>query len=117
MTGASGRAARRLPCAGPARLRPPLPRPLTPASSAFPSKIIAVGDSLQHDIKGAWEWEIDSAFITTGIHCDDLHSEECALTEDMWCDAEELERLCAEHNADPTICAEIFGLGEMGDDE
>ena len=73
-------------------------------------EIIAVGDSLEHDIQGACEWEVDSAFITSGIHCDDLHGEECNLPEDVWCDAEELERLCAEHNADPTICSEWFGI-------
>ncbi|QDZ20238.1 hypothetical protein HOP50_04g27560 [Chloropicon primus] len=72
------------------------------------SEIIAVGDSLEHDIQGACTWEIDSAFITTGIHCDALQG--CDIPEDAWCDAEELERLCKEHNADPTICSEIFGL-------
>lgn len=76
-------------------------------------EIIAVGDSLEHDIQGACVFEIDSAFITRGIHCNDLHeNEECAIPEDLWCNLEELERLCEEHNADPTVCSEIFGLGQ-----
>lgn len=72
------------------------------------SEIIAVGDSLEHDIKGACTWEVDSAFITRGIHCNDLH--ECEIPEDMWVNKDELEKLCLEHNADPTICSEFFGL-------
>ena len=71
------------------------------------TSIIAVGDSLEHDIKGACRFEVDSAFITRGIHCDDLH--ECNVPEDAW-NKEELERLCLEHNADPTICSEFFSI-------
>ena len=71
-------------------------------------EIIAVGDSLEHDIQGACSFEVDSAFITRGIHCEDLH--ECEIPEDAWCNEEELEKLCREHNADPTICSEWFGL-------
>ena len=32
------------------------------------SKILAVGDSIYHDIKGAEGFEIDSLLITSGIH-------------------------------------------------
>ena len=68
---------------------------------------IAVGDSLEHDIKGPCGFEVDSAFITRGIHRDDLH--ECGVPEDAW-NKEELERLCMEQNADPTICSEFFAI-------
>ena len=32
------------------------------------SKIIAIGDSIHHDIKGALSYGIDSLLITSGIH-------------------------------------------------
>ena len=32
------------------------------------SKILAVGDSIHHDIKGAKTFEVDSLLITSGIH-------------------------------------------------
>ena len=32
------------------------------------SKILAVGDSIYHDIKGAKAFEVDSLLITSGIH-------------------------------------------------
>lgn len=103
----------------PARSGPP-PKCMQCPSSDHPSvpliQIIAVGDSLEHDIQGACGWRVDSAFITTGIHCDDLQGEECSIPEDAWCDPQELERLCREHNADPTICAEVFGLYDSRDE-
>ncbi len=34
----------------------------------IPSRILVVGDSLQHDIAGAVQVDLDTAFITTGIH-------------------------------------------------
>ena len=32
------------------------------------SKILAVGDSIYHDIKGANDFKVDSLLITSGIH-------------------------------------------------
>ncbi len=34
----------------------------------IPSRVLVVGDSLQHDVAGAMGVDIDSAFITAGIH-------------------------------------------------
>ncbi len=34
------------------------------------SKIVAIGDSLYHDIQGAINFRIDSVLITSGIHKD-----------------------------------------------
>ncbi|HEX2753050.1 MAG TPA: TIGR01459 family HAD-type hydrolase [Alphaproteobacteria bacterium] len=36
--------------------------------SVIPSRILVVGDSLQHDIAGAIAVDMDTAFITSGIH-------------------------------------------------
>lgn len=37
-----------------------------------PRRVLAVGDSIEHDILGAARANIDSAFIAGGIHCPDL---------------------------------------------
>ena len=37
-----------------------------------PSRVAHVGDSLHHDVAGATSAGIDSIFITSGIHKDDL---------------------------------------------
>jgi ribonucleotide monophosphatase NagD (HAD superfamily) len=34
----------------------------------IPSRILMIGDSIQHDIAGAMQVDIDTAFITQGIH-------------------------------------------------
>ena len=38
------------------------------------SRIIAIGDSLHHDIKGANNFDIDSLLITSGIHKNYFHN-------------------------------------------
>ena len=37
-----------------------------------PSEIVAVGDSVEHDVRGANGVEIDACFVTGGIHADDF---------------------------------------------
>jgi len=37
-----------------------------------PSEIVAVGDSVEHDVRGANGMEIDCCFVTSGIHADEL---------------------------------------------
>lgn len=41
-----------------------------------PEEIIAIGDSVEHDIKGATENGIDSIFITGGIHAKEVENED-----------------------------------------
>jgi ribonucleotide monophosphatase NagD (HAD superfamily) len=36
------------------------------------AEVVAVGDSLEHDIQGAAEAGISSVFVTSGIHLNDL---------------------------------------------
>ncbi len=38
-------------------------------------KVLAVGDNLRTDIKGANNLNIDSLFITNGVHRDELRNE------------------------------------------
>lgn len=41
---------------------------LTHFDKVIPSRILMIGDSIQHDIAGAMSVDIDTAFITSGIH-------------------------------------------------
>jgi HAD superfamily hydrolase (TIGR01459 family) len=38
-----------------------------------PRRILAIGDGLRTDVKGACDYGLDCLFVTTGIHRDDLH--------------------------------------------
>jgi len=61
-------------------------------------EVLAVGDSLEHDISGANAAGIDSMFIAGGIHATEL-----AVTRDtLTPDANQLETLIQEHHATPT---------------
>ncbi len=42
-------------------------------------RILAIGDSIEHDIKGANEQKIDSLLITSGIHKSDIIEEQCKI--------------------------------------
>ena len=68
--------------------------------------IVAVGDSLEHDIKGAMLFGIDSLFITRGIHARELHKNGGDF------DAGAMEKLVESHalGAFPTIVAEHWAL-------
>lgn len=41
----------------------------------IPSRVLVIGDSLQHDIAGAMSVDLDSAFITSGIHANAFKGE------------------------------------------
>ena len=58
--------------------------------------VIAVGDSLAHDIKGANNFDIPSVFITSGIHNQDIHS------------PQDIQKLSNQYNAIPTFSLEWF---------
>lgn len=59
-------------------------------------KVIAIGDSLQHDIQGACNAGVDSIFITGGIHAKDIaafHGEQ---------DEQRMLELFQQHKGEPT---------------
>ena len=58
------------------------------------SRILAIGDGLPTDIKGASDYGIDSLFITNGIHAADYTSGEV--------DDSRLQKFLADNNAAPT---------------
>ncbi|DBA01783.1 TPA: hypothetical protein N0F65_010193 [Lagenidium giganteum] len=64
------------------------------------TRVIHVGDSLEHDICGANRAGVDSIFITSGIHRDELEAEP-----DL---SAGIERLCREAQASPTFVLETF---------
>lgn len=66
-----------------------------------PDDVIAIGDSLEHDIKGAQLMGIDSIFIGGGIHRD-------AAMNDSSIDPEGLEALCLEYGCSPTYAIPSF---------
>ncbi|MEM7214994.1 MAG: TIGR01459 family HAD-type hydrolase [Pseudomonadota bacterium] len=57
------------------------------------SRILAIGDGLPTDIKGAGDYGLDALFITNGIHAADYTNGEV--------DAEKLEKFLADNNAGP----------------
>lgn len=65
-----------------------------------PDQVLAVGDSLEHDIYGANAAGIDSVFVAGGIHADELGISEAQLIPKH----EQLERLLQEHKATPQYC-------------
>lgn len=66
-----------------------------------PDDVIAIGDSLEHDIKGAESMGIDSIFIGGGIHKD-------MVMKGSSIDREGLEALCREHECRPTFALPYF---------
>lgn len=68
-------------------------------SFADQKKILCVGDSLQHDIAGANNAGMDSAFILSGIHGDAIE-----MTNPM----KDIEKLCLSYNQTPTWSVENF---------
>ena len=57
-----------------------------------PEETIGVGDSLEHDVRGATRAGLSSVFVTNGIHASELPAG----------DAEALAALCSKHEAVPT---------------
>ena len=66
-----------------------------------PSDLIAIGDSLEHDIKGAAEMGIDSVLVCGGIHA----AEVCI---DGQTSHHALEKLCSAYNVMPTYYMDAF---------
>ena len=66
-----------------------------------PSDLIAIGDSLEHDIKGAAAMGIDSVFVCGGIHAPDV----CINGQTSH---HALEKLCSAYNVTPTYYIDAF---------
>ena len=78
-----------------------------------PSEVLAIGDSLEHDIAGAAAAGIDSLFIGAGIHAKELGvfgaaaaGGEGAGKQGM--DRAALETLCREFGAVPTYATSLL---------
>lgn len=65
-------------------------------------EVIAIGDSLEHDIKGAESMGIDSIFVGGGIHKDSV------MTGDDRIDEDSLDRICHEYSCAPTFVIPYF---------
>jgi HAD superfamily hydrolase (TIGR01459 family) len=72
-----------------------------------PHRILAIGDSLQHDVAGAAGAGIDAAFIAGGIHRDDLR-----WLPDGGADAGECLALFARTGCHPRYCLPCFAWGD-----
>jgi HAD superfamily hydrolase (TIGR01450 family) len=65
-------------------------------------EVIAIGDSLEHDIKGAESMGIDSIFVGGGIHKDRVMTQGDRIDEDS------LDRICHEYSCAPTFVIPYF---------
>eukprot|EP00968_Pinguiococcus_pyrenoidosus_P015691 scaffold1461_cov253-Pinguiococcus_pyrenoidosus.AAC.25 len=57
-------------------------------------RVVGVGDSLLHDIRGAQQAKIDSIFVASGIHASEIGIEEGQLPDDWQAS---MERLLQRH--------------------
>ncbi len=78
------------------------------------SQVLAIGDSLEHDIAGAAAAGIDSLFIAGGIHATELgvgsssSSSGSSRAVNAAVDTAALEQLCASHGATPQfVCTHL----------
>jgi ribonucleotide monophosphatase NagD (HAD superfamily) len=65
-------------------------------------EVIAIGDSVEHDIKGAESMGIDSIFVGGGIHKDSVMTQGDRIDEDS------LDRICHEYSSAPTFVIPYF---------
>ena len=76
----------------------------------LPGSAVAVGDSLEHDVKGAAGAGVDSVFVCGGIHADELGMDPGGLTAEAVGDgsgvespgADAVARVAERHGATPT---------------
>ncbi|MCU4179253.1 TIGR01459 family HAD-type hydrolase [Bosea sp. BH3] len=71
-----------------------------------PSRLLAIGDSLEHDVAGAARAGVDCLFIAGGIHRDELSWSEGDQAFQRSCEA-----LFARNAASPTYCLPTFAWG------
>jgi HAD superfamily hydrolase (TIGR01459 family) len=48
------------------------------------SRVLAIGDAMRTDVRGAVDMGLDSIFVTQGIHRDDLHGDDGALEQEAY---------------------------------
>jgi len=81
-----------------------------------PGSAVAVGDSLEHDVKGAAGAGVDSVFVCGGIHADELGMDPGGLTAEAVGDgsgvespgADAVARVAERHGATPTHFVPVF---------
>ena len=71
--------------------------------SADGTRILAVGNSLEHDIAGAAAAGLDSAMIAGGVHADAL-----AIRHGELPDVDRIEALCSSSGVFPTFVVPVF---------
>jgi ribonucleotide monophosphatase NagD (HAD superfamily) len=82
----------------------------------LPGSAVAVGDSLEHDVKGAAGAGVDSVFVCGGIHADELGMDPARLTAEAVGDgsgvespgADAVARVAERHGATPTHFVPVF---------
>lgn len=82
----------------------------------LPGSAVAVGDSLEHDVKGAAGAGVDSVFVCGGIHADELGMDPRGLTAEAVGDGSRVEspgadavaRVAERHGATPTHFVPVF---------
>lgn len=72
-----------------------------------PGRLLAIGDSLEHDVQGAAHAGVDCLFIGGGIHRDELTWSEGDQAFQRSCEA-----LFARNAASPTYCLQTFAWGQ-----
>lgn len=75
-----------------------------------PGAVIAVGDSMEHDIGGAAAAGVDSLLIGGGIHAAELAVPGPAEAAGAAVEAEALAQLCQRHGATPTYSLPYFSV-------
>lgn len=65
-----------------------------------PEEVVAIGDSLEHDIAGAAAAGVQSVFVSGGIHAADLQGQ----------GSDALEQLCRRYGARPSYVLPSFTL-------
>lgn len=66
------------------------------------NEVLVIGDSLEHDIRGANENDMDSVLICSGILANDLNVDACSPSTAL--NMEKLVQIAQEQGAMPTYC-------------
>lgn len=77
------------------------------------SQVLAIGDSLEHDIAGATAAGVDSLFVVGGIHAQELElgcASEGGEGGGRGYSRQQLEQLCASYGVVPTHVLTYFDL-------
>ena len=78
-----------------------------------PHEVIAIGDSLEHDIAGATSAGVDALFVAGGIHAEELKvgsASDPISNEKEGRNSERLKELCSSFDAHPKYYIDYFKL-------